>query len=271
MVTNRTEVGQIPLGKPLARGNTADVYPWDEGHVVKLFFQRFSPTDVEYEMEVTRAVQASGVPAPLAGPIIQVDGRHGLVYERVDGPSMLDVLRRRPWLLFRLARRLAALQAALHARTCSSAVPSQRPRLERKIRAAAALPDQAKAALLTRLAAMPDGDRVCHGDFHPGNVLLAARGEVVIDWIDAARGNPLADVARTTILLLGAASTDQLPSPFLKLFIRLFHARYLRHYFKLRPGGEQEYRRWLPIVAGARLSEQIPELESWLVAQTQRT
>jgi hypothetical protein len=39
----------------------------------------------------------------------------------------------------------------------------------------------------------------------------------------------------------------------------------LKYYFNLRPGGENEYRHWLPIVAAARLSENIPELETWLI------
>lgn len=55
----------------------------------------------------------------------------------------------------------------------------------------------------------------------------------------------------------------------MKFFIKLFHSVYLRHYFRLRPGGESEYRRWLPVVAAARLSENIPEIESWLMKQVQ--
>ena len=37
----------------------------------------------------------------------------------------------------------------------------------------------------------------------------------------------------------------------------------------LRPGGEDLYRHWLPIVAAARLSEGIPKLEKWLIAQAE--
>ena len=44
---------------------------------------------------------------------------------------------------------------------------------------------------------------------------------------------------------------------------------YLRRYFALRPEGYEEYGRWLPIVAAARLSENIPELERWLLAQAE--
>lgn len=114
-----------------------------------------------------------------------------------------------------------------------------------------------------------EGTAICHGDFHPGNVLASPQGETVIDWIDATRGNALADVARASILALGAVATTQ-TSGVEKLFVRLFHTIYLRRYFVLSPGGREEYGRWLPIVAAARLSENIPELEQWLLAQAQK-
>jgi hypothetical protein len=71
-------------------------------------------------------------------------------------------------------------------------------------------------------------------------------------------------------LAQGAAATTQTASPIEKLFVRLFHAVYLRRYLALRPEGKVEYGRWLPIVAAARLSENIPELEAWLLAQAEK-
>jgi len=97
--------------------------------------------------------------------------------------------------------------------------------------------------------------------------LLSGNGATIIDWIDATRGNPLADVARTSVIALGVAASIQIRNRFLKALAKSFHSAYLKHYFALRPGGKDEYRRWLPIVAGARLSENIPELEKWLVDQ----
>jgi hypothetical protein len=130
--------------------------------------------------------------------IVRVHDRHGLVYQRVDGPSMWEVLYRRPWRLFRSARRAAELHAELHART----IP--------------------------------------------------------------------ADLTRSSILVLGAAASSQIRTPLRKATTRLFHAAYLHHYFRLRPGSAAEYRRWLPVVAAARLSERIPALENWLIAQVER-
>jgi len=270
MSTGQKPSTDVSSGQPIARGRTADIYTWEDGYVLKLFHNWFDLESIKYEAQIARAVQASGLPVPRVGDIIQLDGRNGLIYERVNGHSMLEALQRRPWRLFYYARRLAALQAQMHTRIFKIELPPQRQRLENKIRHANALPAQTQSAVLSLLNTLRDGDRICHGDFHPGNILLTAYGEVVIDWIDASLGNPLADVARSSILALGAAGSDQIPNLFMKGIIQLFHVASLHHYFSLCPGGEHEYQHWLPIVATARLSENIPELESWLVAQAQK-
>lgn len=258
---------QISKEKPLARGRTADVHEWEEGTVLKLFHNWFSLEDIEYEQRIARAVHASGVKSPAVGELIQVEGRNGLVYERVRGTSMLEMFRDKPRQAAPLGRVLAGLHAQMHGCVFEAEVPDQRGRLQRKIKRADALPTPLKTALLTSLESLPDSDRVCHGDFHPANVLVDGEDATVIDWIDASRGEPLADVARTSIIILGAIGSSEIADPLFKTRVRTFHSAYLKHYFHLRPGGEQEYRRWLPIVAGARLSENIPELEKWLVEQ----
>jgi Ser/Thr protein kinase RdoA (MazF antagonist) len=252
--------------QPIARGRTADVFEWGTGYVLKLFHEDFDLASIEYERRIARAVCDSGAKAPAVGELIQVGGRTGLIYQRVDGPSMLNLLLRKPWTMFACARTLAELHAQMHANVFTADIPSQRERLERKLEYAAALSAPLKASLLKALHSLPMGEQVCHGDLHPDNIIMTAQGGFVIDWIDASRGNPLADVARTSVILLGI-SAEQVPSLFLKWFARAFHAVYLRHYFRLRPQGREEYRRWLPIVAGARLSENIQELEPWLVEQ----
>jgi Ser/Thr protein kinase RdoA (MazF antagonist) len=260
---------EISLDKPIAHGRTADVHDWDEGHVLKLFHNWFDLESVEYELKIARAVNASGVKAPAVGDLIHVQGRNGLLYERVAGVSMETLFLSRPWMVFVYARRLAELHAQMHDCVFNADIPAQHRRLENKIKAADALSTSLKTTLLKALESMPAGNRVCHGDFHPANVLLTEKDARVIDWIDASRGNPLADVARTTVILLGSAGTSQAPNIFIKLYIKIAHAVYLREYFRLRPGGRDEYYCWLPIVAAARLTEGMPELEKWLVERAE--
>ena len=261
-------MNKISLDSPLARGRTADVFAWETGQVLKLFHNWFPLQNIEYEQRISRAVIAGGVRAPdVIGEIIQVEGRNGLIYERIDGLSMLEIAPRQPWKVFVFAKRFAASHAQMHEHTFTTDIPTQRSKFEQRIQHLEALTAPLRAKLLERLASLPDGERICHGDYHPANVLSTAKGDTIIDWIDASRGNPLADVARTSIIFLGAVESGQVTNPFMKAFVKTFHTTYLKEYFRLHPGGEAEYRLWLPIVAATRMSEGIQELEKWLLQE----
>jgi uncharacterized protein (TIGR02172 family) len=255
------------LGNPLAIGRTAELYAWEDGWVLKLFFDWFDLENIQFEQSMAQTVHFSGLPVPAVGHILQVNGRNGLIYEYVNGQNMWGIIQKQPWRFIASASQTAQLHSEMHSNPLQTNLPSQRRRLENKLRGANPLSDLHKQTLLAALSALPDDNCICHGDFHPGNILVDHRRHIVIDWIDASRGNPLADVARTTVILLGAAASSQIPIPAMKVIIRLFHAVYLQRYFIQRPGGEAEYQRWLPIVAAARLSENIPELKKWLLEQ----
>jgi uncharacterized protein (TIGR02172 family) len=257
------------LGAPIASGRTAEIYAWQEGQVLKLFHTWFELENIEHELRLARVIHASGLPVPAVGEIIRVNGRIGLVYQRVDGDTMWAWFSRKPWKLRDYARRMAELHANMHTGTLQADIPSQRQRLVNKIQLAESLPAPLRSKVKAALEILPDGDRLCHGDFFPGNIMMTEKDEVIIDWIDASKGNPLADVARTTIILLGAVETVQIRDGFQKILVRIFLKAYIHYYFKLKPGGEDEYKCWLPIVAAARLSENIPEVENWLIARAE--
>jgi aminoglycoside phosphotransferase (APT) family kinase protein len=154
----------------------------------------------------------------------------------------------------------------MHAASVGPGLPSQRERLEWKIGEAEALPDDLRRAALESLAHMPEGDALCHGDFHPENVLMGKKGPVIIDWIDATCGNPLADVARTSLILSEATRPDSSAPRWLKTLGRWLHGWYCARYFRLRPDRRDELSRWRPIVAAARLSENIEGSREWLLS-----
>ena len=266
-VGRRNDEMNNKLGSPIAYGRTAEIYAWENGQVLKLFYDWFQLKNIEYEKRISRAVHASGLPVPSVGEIIQRDGRNGLMYEHVEGISMSEMMPRKPWGIFRYARRMAELHVEMHASTIRADIPNQRQHIRRKISQAEVLPAALQSKILTAFETMSEGNRLCHGDFHPGNIMVTGQDEIIIDWIDTTLGNPLADLARTSIIIIGSVETGENRNPLTKAFIRVFHSTYLRHYFSLRPGGENEYSRWLPIVAAARLSENISELEKWLIVQ----
>ena len=260
--------GKHQLPDPIAHGRTADIHPWAEDCVLKLFHRQHPPEDVRYEARIARAVHAAGLPVPAVGDVVEIDGRYGLVYERVEGPSMLEELRAKPWTLLASARSLAQLHIGIHSTDARVALPSQRERLERKIREAPGLGPELQQAALGALRKMPGGNRLCHGDFHPGNVIASPRGPVVIDWIDATVGNPLADVARSSVILLGVKAMAG-ASRYDRMMVGWYHRAYLNQYLRQTASDREDYSAWYPIVTTARMSEGIAEIHDWLRAQAQ--
>jgi aminoglycoside phosphotransferase (APT) family kinase protein len=132
------------------------------------------------------------------------------------------------------------------------------------IRRAPHLPETLREGALALLETLPDEKTLCHGDFHPGNVIISPRGPVVIDWMTARSGSPWADVARTSLLLtIGVKGAGKMVNPAIRLLIGIFHQTYLNHYLALVPQGQADLQRWKPVIAAARLNEQIePEREA---------
>ena len=223
---------------------------------------------IQREARVGRLVNDAGLASPEVEGVIEDEGRHGIIFERVDGATMLAEISSKPWTLRRSARTLADLHASMHGKSFAD-LPSQRQHLLDSIRTAGSLDDRQKEAIINRIDKLPGGAALCHGDYHPDNVILSKRGAVTIDWTTATKGNPLADVARTSLLLqLGELPPD---TPALtRIVVRfgrtLFHRVYLRRYFQIRPATQEQLVDWqLPIIA-ARLGDGIVEEREQLLS-----
>lgn len=58
------------------------------------------------------------------------------------------------------------------------------------------------ADIYNEIAALSNGNCLCHGDYHPGNVLVDTNGKVlVIDFMNVCHGPWQYDVARTYVLI----------------------------------------------------------------------
>lgn len=254
-------------GPLLADGRTAQIFAWENGRVVKLFRTGFPPAQATYEAECVRAVYAAGVATPELIGVVELEGQKGLIFERAVGPTMLQAVLANPESVEEHAQLLAVLHAELHGRTAGG-LASLIARLRHKIQRARPLPEAWKASVVDSLDRLPDGDAICHGDFHPGNIIMTAGGPSIIDWVDVTQGPPLADVARTSLLLGMAAPLPEAGDEEKQRLQEIRHhflRVYLDKYNELRPFDREELEAWQLPVAAARLEEGIAEEEAALL------
>lgn len=252
-------VDKSELGVLLARGRTADIYPLGRDAVIKVLRSGFPSDLIQIEADKTRAVAAAGVPAPRILDVTEFAGRPALVVERVYGDSLLSRVLNQPQKLVPLARLLGDLHADLAAVRIET-LPTLSTKLAERICNVAALSADLKQWLLNQLSGLPGEDGLCHGDFHPDNVILSARGPVIIDWLDATRGPATADAARSHLLLSLAAPTQELTlvhRAVLALERTLFKRTYFARYRWRRDLDANALAAWTPIVAAARLAEDV--------------
>lgn len=261
--------------RKLGEGREAEVFRWNDTAALKLAHQVAARPRLAAEATAMRAAEVTGVQMARLLGTVELEGRPGIIMELLDGPDQLTLLSRRPWMVWSVGRNLGRLHARLHSTTVGHDLRSLRDALRIAIGESPLVPDDVKRTALSALERLPDGDFVCHGDFHPGNVVETGDGPKVIDWANATRGDRLADLARTAVMFSG----DDVGSnpPLLLRILNRFGRRivwlgYSRTYRRLRPYRKQELDAWIPVVAAQRLTEQIPgEREHLLqLARSQR-
>jgi len=237
------------VGPLLAVGNVAEIFEWGS-RIVKLYKSTAAKPAAFREAAIHAAAEAMGLPVSRVWTVQEVGGRWGLVFDRVKQVSFAEQMLNNPDDVPRCLECMVRLHMRIHAQRAVQ-FAGLNVRLVANIATTKLLDKRRKRDLLGRIADMPDGDRLCHGDFHPMNILGDVSQPVVIDWPDARRGDPAADVCRSYLLM--------------KLHAAEIATTYLDAYCRTTGMARQVVLSWLPYVAAAKLAEEVPsELDGLL-------
>ena len=249
------------LGERLFATRTADLIALEDGWLLKLYRGDVAFEAIAAQHRIDALVAVTGLPLPRVQPeLVHVfdQDRYGIVYERIDGVSMATQMKRHPLQLFRHADALAGLHVDIHARLGVAELPSLKQRLAAKLAADSPLAANRRRHLQIMLDGLPDGDALCHGDFHWENVIVGPSRRVAIDWSDASRGDPLCDVARSWVL---CGFNDQCGRWTVRQVCRLFCKVYVRDYLRRSGRDGRHVAAWQLVNAAARMQEAITPLE----------
>lgn len=254
-------------------GFTADVEQYDQDSLIKLYRDYVPQADIDREILCTKCVQGRGLPVPEYRGYTMYKGQRAIILEYIRGESMMKVLSEGQVPPEELAEDFAKVHYAMH--QCSAQeLEKGKVRLERLLRLSEPnLGTDLMTRCLKLMEKLPEGDRICHNDFHPGNIIYGSKGMTAIDWSDATSGNPFADVARTVQMfdygptaLSGNPTipTDKITPEAAAKFkdrgetIRRFTRRYEKKYVELCGLSMEEYEElvqpWKVIVPASRFN-----------------
>lgn len=249
----------IDKSKLLGVGRTAEVFSWGAGKVIKLFFSWYPHDLIESEFNINKSIQDFEIPIPSVFEIIKIENRSGIIYERVPGNSLLEEFISTPEKTENIGCLLAKYHFDFHKIKAKHLIPLH-VRLSKGIEKNELLTEQ-KRFISQVLANLPEGDNLLHMDYHPGQILQSDQGEFILDWGAACKGNPLADVASTVVLLrIAEIHTPRTISQNNYQDKRLLLSEtYLKQYSELQDNfSEKEMDKWILVIATSRLSEAIP-------------
>ena len=221
----------------IAERNNKTVYR-DGDKKVKVYNEEVSKVEVLVSALNQAKIEETGIKMPKLLEVTTRDGKWVVVTEFIEGTPLDTLMREHPEKEDEYLEMFVDLQMSVHKMRASGLLKIKEKMME-KIQQTD-FDATIKYELQTRLDAMPNHVKVCHGDFNPSNIIVKDNGEMyIIDWSHATQGNASADVART-YLLFCLEGKEELADKYLQLFSK-------------KSGTTKRYvQRWLPIVAASQ-------------------
>ncbi|HZT67080.1 MAG TPA: phosphotransferase [Acidimicrobiales bacterium] len=259
-------------GRLIASGHEADIHQWSPGEVIKLWRDPSATARADREAAVLRVAASAGLPAPAVVDRVDVAGRPGLVLQHIAGVDLAAQVRRRPWRVRAAARVLARSHARIHQVIPPAWLPSLAELIVAKISRSPLVDEELRRRTIEALAALDEGGeasgRLCHGNLHLANIVMGRQGPVLLDWADAARGDPDSEVALTLVRYRVARSGGRkpLPAPVDAAGRHVLRRAYLRAYEEQRSPDPHRLATWQRVRAVERITEGNPHEKRILTA-----
>lgn len=175
--------------KLIAKGNTAEVFEYGEDKVLKLFKPGYPVEQIQREFNNTVIMNRTCVHTPKAFEIVEQEDRHGIVFQKILGTDLFSEYLKNP-----------------SDEKIASVILTDLSDIQKKV-----LLEKTEEGISYKIylewfgydaSNLPDGNFICHGDLHPGNIIRTQKNELyLIDFMNVCRGPKEYDVARTYVLL----------------------------------------------------------------------
>jgi aminoglycoside phosphotransferase (APT) family kinase protein len=231
----------MKLGTPIATGNTSKIY-LSENRIIKVFHDYLPDTESFYEANKQKYAYSCGLSVPKIFDVTKIDGKQAIIMEYIKGRTIGDILFENKEQAEYYMNISIDVQLKIHKIAADSLEPMSE-KLSRQIESVRNLDPIHKSALIRKMDSMTFEEKLCHGDYHLFNLIMSDNSVTIIDWTDSSAGDIRADVYRTYLLY------SQLSTELANMYLRLYC---------IKSGlSKDEVFQWAPIIAGARLAENV--------------
>lgn len=180
----------------LGAGGHGKVLRLNADTIVKLYYAGDSIEDIKREQDYAKKAFVMGVPTAIPFDIVKCDGLYGLVFELVNADIVANYLNKNPDQLEVIAKKYAQTMKQLHeTHVAEGALASTKELYRGRIEGLREYMNDEEVDIIHRINdAIPEGDTVVHGDFHPKNVMIQNNELILIDMADLTTGHPLYDL-----------------------------------------------------------------------------
>ena len=269
----------MTIGTLIGKGRTADIHAFGDDKVIKLFHEETPESQVDYEFKINLVANQYDCPCPRVYEKVNIDNRFGIVFEKVEGVTVTDLLKKPMSSAKQLAMHTASAHAKINKVSFGSSghpfdensiiLPRQYDYFKKCINATEVLSDDEKKQIIDYLLKLPDSLRLCHGDLHTDNYIVVGSTHYIIDWTNAYIGHPASDIARSILLMQTPYGKEDIPGilrPFASMIIQSYMSSFLKIYSSITEVKQSEIEAWMLPVAAARLSENVPHEREWLLS-----
>ncbi|WFD11877.1 aminoglycoside phosphotransferase family protein [Tepidibacter hydrothermalis] len=189
------------MGRKINEGSSAEVFEWENDEkIIKLAKNKKRHQSMLTEYLNSQVAWDNGVSVPQPFGLVDVDGRPGIIFERIYGETLMErFVNQKGFNYEDVARITAKILSETHGKKIPN-IRSQREAIIYSINGANYLTNSEKKLVVDILNNIPIKEQLCHGDPNLNNILIRDNKALLIDWRHASIGNPETDLAEYILM-----------------------------------------------------------------------
>lgn len=193
--------------KRISASQNGDVYRLNDEQILKVYNPwSISIEKIRREKESAKRAFIRGIPTAISFDIVTVGDRYGLIYELINAKTMGEAVKDGPRKLEDYAVRMAKLLKELHTMKFEGGeLQDARLSLHRWadiVELCGYYPIETIDGMREIIDSIPPRETFIHGDYHPGNIMMANDEITLIGMGDAAVGHPMIDLLATYQIMM---------------------------------------------------------------------